>query len=129
MLSPIFACASVQSAIDYYTRRLGFELAWAMPPGESGETEFAGVKLGTAEIMLGVTEGFVEENELAHRGVGVQIYINLPESIEIEEYFDMVKQNGATIEKELETRPWGEKVFTVRDADGYNLMIAQTVEE
>jgi uncharacterized glyoxalase superfamily protein PhnB len=126
MISPILACTSVQKAIGYYTECLGFELAWAMPPNEKGETEFAGVTLGTDEIMLGVTEGFVDKADLGKRGVGIQIYINLPESIEIQTYFDQVSKQGAMILKPLEVRPWGEKAFTAKDLDGYSLMFAQT---
>lgn len=126
MLSPILACADVPKAIDYYTGRLGFECAWQMPPNDKGQTEFACVKLGDAEILLGVTEGFVQPEDLGKRGIGVQIYINLPDSVVIDSLYEKAKANGAQITREIETRPWGERAFNVRDLDGYNLMIAQT---
>lgn len=129
MLSPILACADVPKAIDYYTERLGFECAWQMPPGESGQTEFACVKLGDAEILLGVTEGFVQPEDLDKRGIGIQIYINLPISLNIDAVYEKAKKGGAQITREIETRPWGERAFNVRDLDGYNLMIAQSVKK
>jgi len=129
MISPILSCVNVQTAIDHYTNQLGFELAWAMPPNEKGETEFAGVRLGRAEIMLGVTAGFVEDSDLPKRGIGVQIYFNLPDSIDIAWYYKKVKGLGARIERPLELRPWGEQAFTVKDIDGYNLMFAQSAQE
>lgn len=58
-LSPILACEDVAAAIKYYTQTLRVELAWQMPPTDKGQVEFAGVKLGDAEILLGITEGFV----------------------------------------------------------------------
>jgi len=124
MLSVILACTDVSKAIAYYVDKLGFELAWEMPPNDDGQTEFAGVKLGDAEIMLGVTEGFVAPEDLDKRGTGVQIYIRLPKAFAIDDVYARAEAAGATITRPLETRNWGERSFNVRDADGYNLMIA-----
>ncbi len=128
-LSPILACKDVSAAIDHYTKTLGFELAWQMPPNDKGEVEFAGVKLGDAEILLGVTEGFVAASDLDKRGTGVQIYINLSEDQNIDALYDAARAKGATITKEIETRDWGERAFTANDLDGYNLMFAQAVKK
>lgn len=129
MLSPILACSNVPQAIEYYTQKLGFQLAWQMPPNEQGVTDFACVQLGDAEILLGVTEGFVKPEDMGKRGIGVQIYINLPDSFDIDTIYANAKTNGATITREIETREWGERAFNVSDADGYTLMIAQQVKK
>lgn len=128
MLSPILACSDVNQAITYYTDRLGFELAWSMPPNEQGETDFACVRLGDAEILLGITNGFVAAEDLTRRGIGVQLYINLPPMLDIDAIYATAKARGARISREIETRDWGERGFNVRDLDGYQLMIAQTVK-
>lgn len=128
MLSPILACADVARAIDYYIQKLGFELVWQMPPNENGETEFACVRLGDAEILLGVTEGYVSAEDMDKRGIGIQIYINLPDSRHIDEIYEYAQSQDANITREIETREWGERAFNIRDHDGYNLMIAQTVK-
>ncbi|MBZ0276814.1 MAG: VOC family protein [Anaerolineae bacterium] len=129
MLSPILACADVPEAIAYYTQKLGFDLAWAMPPNAQGKTEFACVKLGDAEILLGVTEGFVQPDELSKRGIGVQIYIHLPDSLSIDALYTQAQAQGAHITREIQTREWGEHAFNVHDRDGYSLMIAQAVKK
>jgi uncharacterized glyoxalase superfamily protein PhnB len=126
MLSPILACSDVNSAIAYYTEKLGFELAWRMPPNQRGETDFACVKLGDAEILLGITEGFVKPEDLSRRGIGIQLYINLPETLNIDTLYNSVKAQGGRITRDIETRDWGERAFSVRDLDGYQLMIAQS---
>lgn len=128
-LSPILACEDVAAAIEYYTQKLGFELAWQMPPNDKGEVEFAGVKLGDAEVLLGITQGFVAPEDMAKRGTGIQIYINLGEGLDIDAVYKTAQTNGATITKEIETRDWGERAFTVNDMDGYNLMIAQQAKK
>jgi len=125
MLSPILACADVEKSIAHYTQILGFQLAWQMPADESDNITFAAVKLGDAEIMLGITEGFVKQANMPNRGIGVQLYINLPENVSIEAIYNHCREKGANIIKELQTREWGEKAFNVTDPDGYQLMIAQ----
>lgn len=128
MLSPILACADVSKAIEYYTQKLGFQLAWRMPPNEKGQTEFACVRLGDGEILLGVTEDFVKVEDMGKRGIGVQIYINLPDTLRIDEIYSKARAQNAMITQEIQTREWGERAFNVNDIDGYNLMIAQRVE-
>ena len=128
MLSPILACTDVPAAIEYYTQKLGFELEWTMPPNENGQTEFASVKLGDAVLLLGITKGFVALEDLDKRGIGIQLYIHLPESMKIDDVYTHAKSQNALITREIETRDWGERAFTVNDLDGYNLMIAQQVK-
>jgi uncharacterized glyoxalase superfamily protein PhnB len=129
MLSPILACVDVDASIAYYTRKLGFEHTWSMPPNENGKTEFACVKLGDAEILLGVVEGFVAPEDLTKRGTGIQLYIALPTSLNIDTLYTQAKVASATITREIEDRDWGERTFNVKDADGYNLMLAQRTDK
>lgn len=129
MLSPILACADVMKSIHYYVHQLGFQLAWQMPPNDRGETEFACVKLGDAEILLGITEGFVKSEDMDKRGIGIQIYVNLPETLPIDVVYASAQANGARITRDIQTREWGEWAFNVADLDGYNLMIAQQVKK
>ncbi|MCB9456472.1 MAG: VOC family protein [Anaerolineaceae bacterium] len=125
--SPILACLNVARSMEYYTNKLGFQLAWQMPPNENGDITFACVKLGDAEILLGVTEGFVQPEDRDKRGIGIQLYINLPDSVNIDAVYAHANASGATITQALQTRDWGERVFTVNDLDGYNLMVAQQI--
>ena len=129
MLSPILSCVDVDTSIAYYTQKLGFEHAWSMPPNENGKTEFACVKLGDADILLGVVEGFVAPEDLDKRGIGLQIYIDLPATIDIDKLYVQAQSSGANITREIEDRNWGERTFNVKDADGYNLMLAQRIQK
>jgi PhnB protein len=129
MLSPILACSDVEAAIQYYTQKLSFAHAWSMPPNEQGKTEFACVKLGDAEILIGITEGFVAPADLAKRGIGIQLYIQLSDSTPIDQVYNTAVAQGAAIVRPLQNRDWGDRAFTVNDADGYQLMIAQAVRK
>lgn len=128
-LSPILACKDVAAAIEYYTRKLGFVLAWQMPPNDKGEIEFAGVKLEDAEILLGVTTGFVADENMDKRGTGVQLYVNLGPDHDIDALYQAAQSSGARITKQIETRDWGERAFNASDLDGYSLMFAQAAKK
>jgi uncharacterized glyoxalase superfamily protein PhnB len=128
MLSPILACSSIEAAIAYYTEKLSFELVFHMP-AQGEQTEFACVRLADVEILLGVNEGFVNPADLDKRGTGIQLYINLPASLNIDDLYHHAKAHNAHITREIETRGWGERAFTVLDADGYNLMFAQQAKQ
>lgn len=129
MLSPILACTNVEQAIHYYTHTLGFELAWQMPANEEGQIEFACVRLGDADLLLGITEGYVQPEDMDKRGIGIQLYINLPDSMNIDAIYEQALKNSANITRAIETRDWGERAFNVKDSDGFSLMIAQSAKE
>jgi uncharacterized glyoxalase superfamily protein PhnB len=124
MLSPILACEDVDAAIAYYTEKLSFERGFAMP-GEDGTTGFASVKLGDAEILLGVTKGFVAIEDRHKRGIGVQLYVEVPADQSIDMLYDHARGQGAIITRDLQDRDWGDRAFNVKDVDGYDLMFAQ----
>lgn len=126
MLSPILACVDIDRAISYYTDKLGFSCGFTMP-GDDGKTSFASVKLGDAEILLGVLDGFVAPEDRDRRGIGVQIYVMVPDEIDITALYDRARESGADITRTIQDREWGERAFNARDLDGYNLMFAQRI--
>lgn len=126
MLSPILSVQDIDTSVSYYTEKLGFEHAWTMAD-DDGASSFACVKLGTAEILLGTID-FVEEDKRANRGIGIQLYIELPKTMDVNSIYEHAKSSGADIVRDLEDRDWGERVFTVNDVDGFNLMIAQRIK-
>ncbi len=125
MLAPILACTDIDTAILYYKEKLGFTHAWSMAD-DQGKTNFACVSLGTAEILLGVTEGYVNDEDLTKRGTGVEIYFALPHEMDIESFYNYACMSEALIVRALEQQTWGVRSFIVKDADGYQLHFAQT---
>jgi uncharacterized glyoxalase superfamily protein PhnB len=128
MLSPILAVADIDASVEFYVQKLGFSKNWSIPDA-TGKTDFASVQLGDAEILLGVLEGYVEPEDLGKRGIGVQIYIELSQDLKVDDIYDKAKNGGANIIKDIADCDWGERVFTVKDIDGYHLMIAQRIKK
>jgi uncharacterized glyoxalase superfamily protein PhnB len=125
MLSPILATSDVDASIAFYTQKLGFEHAWSMPPTAAGRTEFACVRLADTEVLLGVTEGFVEPEDMAKRGTGIELYIGLPTDFDLDGLYERAKTAGVIITRPLEDRDWGERAFHFKDPDGYRFMLAK----
>jgi uncharacterized glyoxalase superfamily protein PhnB len=125
MLSPILATSDVDASIAFYTQKLGFEHAWSMPPNADGKTDFACVRLAGSEVLLGVTEGFVELEDMAKRGTGIELYIELPADFDLDGLYERAQAAGVNITRPLEDRDWGERTFHFSDPDGYRYMLAK----
>lgn len=126
MLSPILAVSDIDASVDFYVKALGFSHGWSMN-GDDGRTNFASIRLGDAEILLGVTEGFVPAEDLNKRGIGVQLHVHVPPEMDIDALYASAQAVGAQIMRTIETRDWGERAFNLKDPDGYSLMLAQQV--
>jgi uncharacterized glyoxalase superfamily protein PhnB len=123
-LSPILSTMDVEASIEFYTRKIGFEHAWSMPPGPDDKTTFACVKLGDAELLLGTID-FVPPEDRHKLGIGIQIYVEVPRGMDINALYVQASSSGATITRAIEDREWGERAFSFKDPDGYHFMMAQ----
>lgn len=93
MLSPILSVHDVDASIAFYTDKLKFTRAWGMTDA-SGKTTFASVQLGKAEVLLGTID-FVAAEDRGKLGTGIQLYIDLPAEIDINELYRHVQASGA----------------------------------
>lgn len=123
MLSPILSVNDISASIKFYVDSLGFAENWCMND-DDGTPNFACVKLGDAEILLGTID-FVDKADRDKRGIGIQIYIEVPSETPIDDIYAKAQTTRANITREIETRDWGERAFNVKDPDGYSLMLAQ----
>src|SRR5262245_9808665 len=85
MLSPILSVHDIDASIRFYVDALGFVKAWGMTD-DAGKTSFACVKLGDAEILLGTID-FVAEADRDKRGIGIQIYVEVPAGMPIDDLY------------------------------------------
>lgn len=123
ILSPILSVHNIDASIAFYVEKLGFEKSWSMPD-EKGVTSFACVRLGAAEILLGTID-FVPAEDRGKLGTGIQIYVEVPAQTDIDTLYAQAREGGAPITRAIENRDWGERAFSVKDLDGYHLMLAQ----
>ena len=121
MVYPILAVKDVDASLAFYTEKLGFAKDMAMDNAE-GKTAFAFVKLGN-EVL-----GF-DLADTDNVGRGVVFMLAVPEGADIDTVYQDVQAKGVTIEEPIKTEYWGDRVFSVKDPDGYYLSLYKTVHQ
>ena|SRR5579872_561001 len=102
------AVRDIAAAVEFYTKKLGFEHAfsWGDPPS------FAGVNLGSVQIFLEEgTPSPSSETGAAYFLVG-----------DADQLYEFHRANGVEIVNEVDDRPYGIRDYTVRDLYGYTLV-------
>ena len=116
MIRPILACIDPYKAAEEFAAA-GWDIDFSQSP-ESGDP-LVGVSLCGNSVLLGVTDGYVSDNQLPHIGCGVEIHITVPV-----EQIQQVYENHLVLKPtELMVQPWGDTAFEVK-ISGYRFMIA-----
>lgn len=116
MIKPILACENPYITANEF-EMAGWNIDFSQPP-ESGDP-LVGISLFDNVILLGVTNGYVEDDKIPYIGCGVELYIDIPKN-EIKEVYS--KHNRYVIEA-LQIQPWGDKAFKV-EICGFKIMIS-----
>jgi uncharacterized glyoxalase superfamily protein PhnB len=102
------AVSDISAALDFYTKRLGFQQAFTW-----GEPQtFAGVNLGKVQIFL--ARGTPTPNP--ETGA---VYFLVGDADQLYEFH---RSNGAEIVQAIDDRPYGIRDYAVRDMFGYHLV-------
>lgn len=123
MIMPILSVKDVVASIAFYRDKLGFAVGMEMP-GEDGKPNFAVLNMGD-----GVTIGLQLDTTLTQRGDGVVFMMYVPDSTDIDQYYGEVKGRGVGIIEEINTGYWGDRLFSVKDPDGYWVSLCKTVQQ
>jgi len=114
-IMPVLRVAEMNRAVDWYTRVLGFELAWRSPNDGGGEN----CMLASGGISLMLSTG-------SHLGDTPAFTGTLCFDADgVRDLYAKVK-DAATIVWPLATMEYGTVEFGIRDPDGYTLAFAET---
>jgi len=128
-IAPSIRVKDMQKSLDFYTKTLGFQTTDKLTRRD-GRIAHASVGFDSPLIMLSPVE-YVRtsqtKEDLAKNklGVGVQFYIGMTASKKLDEFFTEVKAKGVTVINEPKNESWGDRVFTVKDPDGYALTFSE----
>lgn len=106
---PEIPVTDMDQALDYYQRKLGFNIDWG---GANG---------GIAGISKGLCRMFLTDRDFReHHGNAppVLIWINLNSKDEVDELYDIWNAAEGRIISPPESKPWKLHEFTVSDLDG-----------
>lgn len=99
------AVSDVRAAVEFYTKKLGFWLAFA----EGDPPTFAGVNLDHVQI-------FLEFGTPAPKGCSVYFVVG-----DADELLEFHRSNGVEIAQPIDDRPYGLRDYGIRDLNGYYL--------
>jgi catechol 2,3-dioxygenase-like lactoylglutathione lyase family enzyme len=102
---PSLHVSDVVAAADFYTNKLGFQVAftWGDPP------TMAGVNLGQVQM-------FLEQGAPGPQGCSVYFVVDDADAL-----CEFHRANGVEIVEPPEDQPYGIRDYAVRDLDGYRL--------
>ena len=102
---PILSVGDVREAVEFYTTKLGFWLAFA----EGDPPAFAGVNLGHVQV-------FLERGTPAPQGSSV--YFVVSDAVKLHRFH---QSRGITVLDGPADRPYKLRDYTVQDLNGYRL--------
>lgn|SRR5574341_427198 len=119
---PVLSVKDYDASLKFYTEKLGFTNDFTAAP--DGIHKFGIFRMGqTTSLMLGM-----DSEPLKRPGEGV-VLMFYPEDFDIDAYYEQVKSRGVAITDEIKTEYWGDRVFSIKDPDGYQLSFAKTIEQ
>lgn len=111
-IAPELPAANMDTALAYYEKKLGFEVALRLPGNE-----YAIVERDHVAIHL-----FVDGSSKA-APVGVHIFTS-----DLDQLFRDLRTSGATISQAIERKPWGNREFRVHDEFGNELKFTEPID-
>lgn len=122
MILPFLQCKDLEASHKFYTEKLGFTSKPLMGP--DGKLQTALINYGNS-VMMGLGPDLAPMTE---RGQGVNIML-YPDDFDIDAYYQQVKSKGVAIDYDIKTEYWGDRIFSVKDPDGYYLTFGKTVKQ
>ena len=111
-LVPQLRTTDLERAIDFYTRKLGFALAFRF------QDFYAGVSSGEGMIHLKLVDDPDPGIEFVRRGQHLHLHFRVRD---IHAAFRQVSEAGVKIVEGISERPWGMTEFVIADPDGHTL--------
>ena len=123
-IMPILFVDSVDEMREFYMEKLGFGHMMGML-GKDGKFDICSMTLGNARIMLSRPQEKIP-GSAPDSSRPVTIYLEVDN---VNNYHEMVENNGVPVKEPLTDQWWGDRTFMVTDPYGYSLMFYQSVGE
>jgi catechol 2,3-dioxygenase-like lactoylglutathione lyase family enzyme len=119
-IEPQLFVANLERSFDFYTRKLGFSVAFAYgdPP------HYGQVLRDRVRINLRVLEEALFAGDIRSREALLSASITVATAAEIEQLFLQFQAAGVPFQQDLTKEPWGAATFVVADPDGNLILFA-----
>jgi uncharacterized glyoxalase superfamily protein PhnB len=117
-------CKNVEASVQWYRDALGFTVA--MPFERDGKLVGAIISAGDIRIVLNQDDGKLGWDRI--KGQGFYLQLNVDGPADVDAAADRVRAAGGTLLSEPADRPWGARMFQVRDLDGFKLGVSTPLQ-
>ena len=108
----------LQTSVAWYRDVLGFTVAYEIP--RDGRVVAVSMRGGAIRIIVNQDDG--GRGWERTKGEGFSLSFTTAESVD--DIAARIKARGWTLDAEPEDKPWGARVFRMRDPDGYRLSVS-----
>jgi uncharacterized glyoxalase superfamily protein PhnB len=112
---PSLTVGDIEASLAWYRDILGFHIQakWE----HDGKVMGASLVAGTAHLMLG-QDDWAKGRDRA-KGEGFRLYLNTSRSVD--ELAAGIESRGGTLDAQPEDMPWGARIFSIVDPDGFKI--------
>ncbi len=110
-------CKDLEASVAFYRDAVGFTVA--MPFERDGKLVAAVIADGDIRIVLNQDDGKLGWDRV--KGQGCYIQINVKTPADVDAAAERIKAAGHPIHGEPADQPWGARMFTFNDLDGFKL--------
>ena len=123
-LEPLFYVKNLQKSVNFYRGILEFNLGEYFP--DKTNPTYIPVFIDNYKLMLCLAR---ESNQKFYNkglgGSGTQLFI---QTEKVDDIWKKVKDKVEIFDN-IETKPWGDREFTIKDPDGYLLTFYSTINQ
>jgi uncharacterized glyoxalase superfamily protein PhnB len=113
-------CRDVKASIRWYHEVLGFAVSQTFE--HEGKVAGAVMTAGQIRIILNQDDGKLGWDRI--KGQGIYIQLNVAGAADVDAAAARIKAAGGALLNEPADRPWGARMFQVKDLDGFKLGVS-----
>jgi len=117
-------CKDVSASVQWYQDVLGFTVVHRFE--HEGKLAGAVITAGQIRIVLNQDDGKLGWDRI--KGQGFYLQLNVAAPADVDAAAARIKAAGGTLIAEPEDRPWGARMFTFRDPDGFKLGVSTPLQ-
>ena len=122
-ITPYLLYEDVAAALDWLSNAFGFAERFRMQ-GDDGRVNHAEMTYGEGVVMMGNPGPDYRSPKLDTRPVFINVYVD-----DVDKHHAVAKEAGATIVRELEDQPYGDRTYAATDPEGHYWWFAQHVRD
>jgi len=124
-ISPLLFYRDARAALDFLQRAFGFETRMVVDDGQGGVIHSESVFLGHVVMVCGPPPAkYAAPLDLGGKSTA-SVHVQVPDGLD--DLFEQARAAGATIEREPEDQPYGDRVFVCLDPEGHSWSFGQTL--